>query len=375
MWMKKLFSVLCIVLLSANAVRAATPVSGEKPDRCLPVPVYRVSSPLNFCGEIVPLENPDVRERMERELLLATWNQPQVILWMKRSGRYMPTIERMLRENGMPDDLKYVAIAESALRPHAGSSKGARGVWQFMEGTGTRYHLKIDDDFDERRSFYASTGAALKYLRDLYAMFGSWTLAAAAYNMGESGLQSEMMLQKVRSYYHLHLPLETQQYIFRILSAKLILSDPALYGLQLPAEDLYAPQAVEPVRVRCPEDAPVQIIAAAAKTYFKVIKDLNPEIRGHYLPAGHHVLLIPRVAAEGFQARFAELFNHWLADRKANVYVVKKGESLSMIAERFNVPVQAIAAWNRMSIKKKLNPGDRLVVFPNGVTPSDRGDR
>jgi hypothetical protein len=206
-------------------------------------------------------------------------------------------------------------------------------------------------------------------------MFGSWTLAAAAYNMGESGLQSEMMLQKVRSYYHLHLPLETQQYIFRILSAKLILSDPALYGLQLPAEDLYAPQAVEQVRVRCQEDAPVQIIAAAAKTYFKVIKDLNPEIRGHYLPAGHHVLLIPRVAAEGFQARFAELFNQWLADRKANMYVVRKGESLSMIAQRFNVPVQAIAAWNRISTKTKLNPGERLIVFPNGVRPSDRKDR
>ena len=370
-----LFSVLCLLLLSASAFPAASPASGEEPGRCLPVAAYRVSAPLNFCGESVPLENPDVRERMERELLLSAWNQPQVILWMKRSGRYMPAIERMLRESGMPDDLKYVAIAESALRPHAGSSKGAKGVWQFMEGTGVRYHLKVDDDFDERRSFYASTRAALKYLRDLYAMFGSWTLAAAAYNMGEAGLQSEMILQKVRSYYQLHLPLETQHYVFRILSAKLILSDPSRYGFQLSAEDLYSPRAVEPITVNCPQDTPVQIIAEAAKTYFKVIKDLNPEIRGHFLPAGRHDLLIPGGASGGFQSRFEALFNQWLADRKANTHVVKKGESLAVIAERFNVPVQAIAAWNRISTKKKLNPGDRLIVFPNGVRPSDRSNR
>lgn len=370
-----LLSVLCLLLLSANGVPAAAPASGDGPGRCLPVSAYRVSAPLNFCGESVPLENPDVRERMERELLLSAWNQPQVILWMKRSGRYMPTIERMLRESGMPDDLKFVAIAESALRPHAGSSKGAKGVWQFMEGTGVRYHLKVDDDFDERRSFYASTRAALKYLRDLYAMFGSWTLAAAAYNMGEAGLQSEMILQKVRIYYQLHLPLETQQYVFRILSAKLILSDPSRYGFQLPAEELYSPQAVEPITVHCPQDTPVQIIAEAAKTYFKAIKDLNPEIRGHYLPAGRHDLLIPRGAAGGFQSRFEALFNQWLADRKTNTHVVKKGESLAAIAERFNVPVQAIAAWNRISTKKKINPGDRLIVFPNGIRPSDRSSR
>ena len=370
-----LFSFLCLLLLSTSVFPAAAPIAGDGPCRFLPVSAYRVSAPLNFCGESVPLENADVRERMERELLLSVWNQPQVILWMKRSGRYMPTIERILRESGMPDDLKYVAIAESALRPHAGSSKGAKGVWQFMEGTGVRYHLKVDDDFDERRSFYASTRAALKYLRDLYAMFGSWTLAAAAYNMGEAGLQSEMILQKVRSYYQLHLPLETQHYVFRILSAKLILSDPSRYGFQLSAEDLYSPRAVEPITVNCPQDTPVQIIAEAAKTYFKVIKDLNPEIRGHFLPAGRHDLLIPGGASGGFQSRFEALFNQWLADRKANTHVVKKGESLAVIAERFNVPVQAIAAWNRISTKKKLNPGDRLIVFPNGVRPSDRSNR
>ena len=186
---KKLFSILCVLFLGGNVVQAGALESAGTPNMLLPMSTYRISAPLDFCGEAVPLDNPDVRERMERELLISAWNYPQVILWMKRSGRYMPYIEKMLRENKMPEDLKFVAIAESALRNYAGSSKGAKGVWQFMEGTGMQYHLKVDDDFDERRSFFAATRAALNYLKDLYGMFGSWTLAEAAYNMGESGLQ------------------------------------------------------------------------------------------------------------------------------------------------------------------------------------------
>jgi len=372
---KQLFSILCILFLGGNVVQAGTPESGGTPNMLLPMSAYRISAPLDFCGEAVPLDNQDVRERMERELLISAWNYPQVILWMKRSGRYMPYIEKMLRENKMPDDLKYVTIAESALRNYAGSSKGAKGVWQFMEGTGMQYHLKVDDDFDERRSFFAATRAALNYLKDLYGMFGSWTLAVAAYNMGESGLQSEMLIQKVDSYYQLYLPLETQQYVFRILSAKMILSNPSRYGFHLSEKDLYSPHSVEQVEIRCPQDTPVQIIAQAAKTYFKVIKDLNPEIRGYYLPAGHHVLFVPRGAADGFQTRFEGLTSQWLADRKANIYIVKKGDNFFSLAERFKVPIQAILAWNRITVKKKLNPGDRLIIFPNALKAPESKDK
>jgi membrane-bound lytic murein transglycosylase D len=372
---KQLFSILCILFLGGNVVQAGTPESGRTPKMLLTMSAYHISAPLDFCGEAVPLDNQDVRERMERELLISAWNYPQVILWMKRSGRYMPYIEKMLRENKMPDDLKFVTIAESALRNYAGSSKGAKGVWQFMEGTGTKYHLKVDDDFDERRSFFAATRAALNYLKDLYAMFGSWTLAVAAYNMGESGLQSEMLIQKVNNYYQIYLPLETQQYVFRILSAKLILSNPSRYGFHLSEQDLYSPHSVEQVEIRCPQDTPVQIIAQAAKTYFKVIRDLNPEIRGYYLPAGHHVLFVPRDAADGFQTRFEGLTSQWLADRKANVYIVKKGDNFFSLAERFKVPIQAILAWNRITMKKKLNPGDRLIIFPKALKAPESKDK
>ena len=141
----------------------------------------------NFCGEPVPMDNPDVRERFERELLLALWNRPQVILWLKRAGRYFPHVENLLKKNGMPDDLKYVAVAESALKPHAGSSRGAVGFWQFVRGTGRRYGLTINERIDQRRNLFASTGAAIRYFKDLHAEFGSWTLSAAAYNMGGKG--------------------------------------------------------------------------------------------------------------------------------------------------------------------------------------------
>jgi membrane-bound lytic murein transglycosylase D len=327
--------------------------------------LIRISAPLDFCGEPVPMQAPEVRERLEREMLISLGNRPQVILWIKRAGRYLPYIEKALQENGMPDDLKYVAIAESALKIHDRSVKGATGVWQFMEGTGVRYQLKVNDERDERLSFFAATRAALDYFKELHALFGSWTLAAAAYNMGESGLKTEMLVQKVDDYYKLYLPLETQRYIFRILSVKLILSNPAGYGFHLKAEDLYAPESFDPVEITLAQETPIQLIAEAAKTYFKVIKDLNPEIRGYYLPAGTHRLLVPAGNADGFRDRFSTLFNQWLADRQTHVYTVEKGDNLSSIAQRFNVPLQALLIWNRISAKKPINPGDRLVIFPN----------
>ena len=199
----------------------------------------QIPSGQNFCGEPVPMNVPDVRERFERELLLTLWNRPQVLLWLKRSGRYMPHMERLLKENGLPDDLKYVAIAESSLRPHAGSSRGAIGFWQFVRPTGRRYGLTINDRIDERRNLFASTGAAIRYFKDLHQELGSWTLAAAAYNMGEKGLLAEILAQDSMNYYELYLPLETQHFLFRILSIKLIFSDPRKYGFKLSENDRY----------------------------------------------------------------------------------------------------------------------------------------
>ena len=325
----------------------------------------KITEPIDFCGESVPLDSQEVHERLEKELLLTIWDRPQVVLWIKRTTRYLPIIEKMLSENEMPDDLKYVAIAESALRPHVGSSKGAIGFWQFLRSTGQKYGLRINAEIDERRNIFASTVAAINYFKELYQMLGSWTLAAAAYNMGELGLQTEIVSQKTNDYYQLYLPLETQRYIFRIISAKIILSDPQRFGFQFTDQDLYPPLSFDRIHVECFQDTPIHIVAQAANTHFKAIKDLNPEIRGHFLAAGMHSLLIPKGAANGFYTRFKELVQQWVAENQERVYVVKEGDNLTVIAERFNVPLPALMIWNRLDGKKPIHPGDRIVIYPN----------
>jgi membrane-bound lytic murein transglycosylase D len=317
---------------------AVTLVHGESPATLKPIQFpslisrVRISGPLDFCGEPVELDNRDVRERLEKELLLTLWDRPQVVLWIKRSTRFFPIIEKMLRENNMPEDLKYIAIAESALRPHAGSKKGAIGFWQFMKATGRKYGLSINAEKDERRNIFRSTEAAIAYFKQLYDILGSWTLSAAAYNMGEQGLLSEILAQKTRYYYHLYLPLETQRYILRVISAKIILSDPETYGFRFTEKDLYPPLQFDRIKLECFQETPISVIAEAADTRFKVIKDLNPEIRGHFLAAGNHWILVPKGAADGFQARFKTLVDQWLAENRDRVYVVKKGDNLSAIA-------------------------------------------
>jgi hypothetical protein len=324
----------------------------------------RISEELEFCGEVVPLEIQEIRERLEKELLLTLADRPQVILWIKRSNRYLPIIEKMLRENGLPEDLKYIAIVESALRPHVGSPKGAIGFWQFMEGTGRIYGLAINSEMDERRNIFKSTGAAIEYFKALYADLGTWSLAAAAYNMGEEGLKAEILAQKSNTYYRLYLPLETQRYIFRIIAAKLILSNPEKYGFRLNPDDLYPPLQFDRVEFICEQKIPIHIIATAAGTYFKVIKDLNPEIRGHFLAEGHHTILVPKGRAADFHSRYDTAVTDWEANRNEQVYFVQEGDNLSAIAARFNVPLPALLIWNNIDPNKHIHPGDRLVIYP-----------
>ena len=182
----------------------------------------RVDPELKFCDEKIPIEIQEIRERFEKELLLSLWDRPQVILWLKRSHRYLPTILKLLQKSNLPDDLKYIAVAESALRPHVGSRKGAIGFWQFTASTARIHGLVVNEYLDQRRNLVASTTAAIRYLKMLYLKLGSWTLASAAFNMGEEGLMAEILEQGTRDFYQLYLPLETQRYIFRILSVKLI---------------------------------------------------------------------------------------------------------------------------------------------------------
>ncbi len=323
----------------------------------------RFDSRLDFCGEKVPLDNADVRERLEKQILLSLWNRAQVILWLKRSGRYMPHIEKILKRNNMPQDLKYVAVIESALRPHVTSQRRAVGFWQFLESTGRKYGLLIDGTIDERRNIFSSTRAAVRYFKKLYSIFGSWALCAAAYNMGETGLKSRISAQKTRNYYHLYLPLETQQFVPKIIAAKLILSNPGKFGFHLRADDYYPPLVFDRIELKCAGTTPVMIVAQAAKTHFKVIKDMNPEIRGSNITEGSHSILIPRGASKGFHARYKKLIAARTPETRKRIYVVKRGDSLSVIAARFKVPLKSIITWNNLKGRKGIRPGKRLVIY------------
>ena len=325
----------------------------------------RIHTKLDFCGEKVPLDSRDVRERLEKTLLLTLWDRPQVILWIKRSRRYMPIIENLLSQHGMPADLKYITLIESALRPHAGSSEGAIGFWQFTKDTGRRYGLKITAEIDERRNVFASTAAAVQCLKALHTTFGSWTLAAAAFNMGAEGLKTEIIVQNTNDYYHLYLPLETQFYLFRVLAAKLILTNPEKFAFHYGKKDLYPPMQYDRISITCPEKIPIRIVAEAARTHFKAIKDLNPEIRGYYLFPGDHTILIPKGTSTGFASRFKKLSDTWSTSKDEHVYIVRKGDNLSTIAKRFGVPLPALFLWNNLKLNEPIHPGDRLLIHEN----------
>jgi len=350
----------------AQAVRAAPAL-----DFSALIQAARIKGPLDFCGEPVPLEDPDVRERMEREVLGVLADPHQIILWIKRSRQYLTPIEETLRKHHLPDDLKYVAIAESALRPHAGSPKGAMGFWQFIESTGRKYGLRVDSEKDERRNLSTSTDAAIAYLRELRDMFGSWTLAVAAYNMGENGLRSDISQQNTRDYYRLYLPLETQRYVFRILTAKLILRNPEPYGFRLEPEDIYPPVASERIALETDREISLLTVAQAADTHVKLIKDLNPEIRGYRLMPGQHRLLVPKGATGQFHQRLSGLMNQMPEKRGEVVYVVKEGDTLSEIAERHRVSVSDVRTWNRLDPKKQIQPGMRLTIFNQEGPPGN----
>lgn len=262
----------------------------------------RFQGEIVLCGEKIPYQDPDVQERLEKEMMLSLWSRPQVILWLKRVNRYFPVIEKILKEENLPDDLKYVAVVESALLSHGRSHKGAVGYWQFLRSTGRNYGLRIDNRVDERRSIFQSTRAACLYFKALKEKFGSYLLAMAAYNMGEFGLTSEIEAQQTRSFFELYLPLETQRYVLKIAVAKMIIENPGKYGFHLTAQDLYPPLTYATIQFSMQDELPLSLIAQAANIPFKTLKDYNPEIRGYDLEKGKVSVRVPRAVKKGLKS-------------------------------------------------------------------------
>lgn len=245
--------------------------------------VYALDLPDNmtFAGEAVPLENPDIRERFDRELLVNTYWQSNGLLLFKKANKYFPIIEPLLEKHGLPDDFKYLAVAESALENNR-SPAGAAGFWHFLKSTGREYGLEINDYVDERYNLELATKVAADYLKNSKKKFGTWTLAAAAYNAGNGGISKQMKRQKESDYYDLLLNNETSRYVFRILALKEILSHPKKYGFNFREKDLYTPVPTYQVKV----DTAVTDFADFAKSFginYKILKIHNPWLRDTYL--------------------------------------------------------------------------------------------
>ena len=236
---------------------------------------------INLAGERVPLEIPDVKERMDRELLVNTYWQSNGLLLMKRANKYFPIIEPLLKKYGLPDDFKFLALAESGFTDET-STAGAAGMWHFMKKTGREFGLEINNNVDERYHIEKSTKVAAEYLIKSKERFGSWTLAAAAYNAGNYGVAKRLETQQVSNYYDALLPDETERYVFRILALKEIINNPKKYGFLLEEKDLYTLPKTYTVKV----DTAISNITSFAKGYgltYKEFKIYNPWLRENKL--------------------------------------------------------------------------------------------
>ncbi len=235
-----------------------------------------------LCGERIPLEIPEVRERAEREYFLLLQDPGQVMLYLKRSGKYFPMYEKLLKDAGLPDDLKYLSVAESALY-QSRSVKSALGLWQFMEGTGRSMGLQIDKFVDERCHPEKSTLGAIKYLKNGYKSHGSWISTLAGYNMGNFGVAESMKYQNALDYFSLYLNEETSRFVFRILAIKLVMTNPEIHGYHLQDNDYYKSDKTEKI------DWPKSITdlsewAKSQGTSYKNVKLLNPWMLERSLP-------------------------------------------------------------------------------------------
>jgi len=255
---------------------AAAPDTLNPPSQDVYAP--KMPTAIDFAGEALPMDNFDAKERFDRELIAVCFRHSATFLFFKKAHRFFPIIEPILKKYGIPDDVKYLAVAESALS-NAISPAGAKGFWQFMPGTAKEKGMEVTSEVDERYHLEKSTVAACKYLKDAHKTLGSWTLAAASYNMGKAGLQKRITQQGGTEYFDLHLNSETSRYILRIMAIKEIMQHPGKYGFHFQKEDLYEPM---------PECKIVEVngsipdLAAYAKKHeisYRMLKVYNPWLR------------------------------------------------------------------------------------------------
>jgi hypothetical protein len=287
----KIISLLAIILVSSLLIFASETVYPDKTNEypgdkkntseTYQIKALKIPENLNFAGEMVPIEKPDIKERVDRELLVNTYWQSNGLLLFKRANKYFPIIEPILKKNGVPDDFKYLSVIESGLQ-NVTSPVGARGFWQLMKSTAKEYHLEVNSNVDERFHIEKSTEVACQYLIAAKEKFESWTMAAAAYNAGRTGIQRKINEQGVNNYYDLLVAEETKRYVPRMIAVKEILNNPRKYGFIFDDEDLYNLAETKTVEV----DTAITNIASFSKEMginYKIMKLHNPWLRENHL--------------------------------------------------------------------------------------------
>ena len=244
-----------------------------------------IPSELSFAGEPAPIQRWDIKEKFDRELLLNYYNQGTIVYLLKLANRNFPVISERLKANGVPDDFKYLCIAESNMQSWAVSKSGAVGYWQFLNGTAPGYGLQVSGGIDQRKDLERATDAACRYLKQAYGKFGSWTAAAASYNCGMGGYNAAAEFQRTKNYYDLQLPEETNKYIFRILAFKYLLENAQKLGFTISEEEKYEAIPVRTVSVHS-SIADLAQFAMNNGTSYKMLVNLNPWLNGKSLTVG-----------------------------------------------------------------------------------------
>ncbi|MGC6422951.1 MAG: lytic transglycosylase domain-containing protein [Flavobacteriaceae bacterium] len=272
---------LLFIFVAASIMENRSAFKTKEPEPTYKVYALELPQVVSFAGEKMQLQRPDLRERLDRELLVNTYWQSNMMLLLKRANKYFPVIETLLKEEGVPEDFKYLAVIESGLA-NVRSPKGASGFWQIMRNTGREMGLEVNSNVDERYHLEMATRVACQYLKKAKEKLGSWTLAAAAYNRGMSGIQKKLAMQEVDNYYDLYLGSETSRYLFRILAIKEIMQNPNRYGFIYETEDLYQALPIRKVGL----DTAISNLAQFAKqmqTDYNQLKINNPWLLENHL--------------------------------------------------------------------------------------------
>jgi len=236
-----------------------------------------------LCGNKIDLDRQDMWERLDRELTSMIYTHGNTLLTIKRANKYFPVMAPILKKNGIPSDMLYLACIESYLNPTARSGAGAAGIWQFMPATAKQYGLEVNDYVDERYNLEKATNAACRYMKKSYARFGDWATVMAAYNGGDARLAKELDSQQANRFFDLHLTEETLRYPFRVLAMKTIMEQPQTFGFHLKADQLYQPGRFKKVTVNTPVDDWAAWAKKNGTTYAQLRRD-NPWIRAKSLP-------------------------------------------------------------------------------------------